>query len=72
MKRLNLISAIIILTFLSIPFSALAEKAQGPIIVLDEKVFNFNEVKEGEILEHTFKVVNKGAQPLRIKDVKPG
>jgi hypothetical protein len=46
--------------------------AQGPKMVIVEKHYNFNRVMEGEIVEHTFRVLNKGDQPLEIKEVKPG
>ncbi len=43
----------------------------GPQLSITESVFNFGDVKESDILEHAFKIMNKGDQPLEIKDVKP-
>ena len=41
-------------------------------MVLKEGVFDFKEVKEGEVIAHTFKVLNLGDQTLKIIRVKPG
>jgi hypothetical protein len=41
-------------------------------MVLPERSFDFNEVEEGKTLEHAFKVLNKGDQPLEIRRVNPG
>ena len=41
-------------------------------MVIPEVAFDFKEVKEGTILEHNFKIHNKGEKPLEIKSVKPG
>lgn len=51
---------------------AVAQEIKGPLMVMEERFFNFKEVKEGAILEHTFKVLNKGNQTLEIKKVQPG
>jgi len=41
-------------------------------MVLPEKAFDFMEVEEGKIIEHSFKVLNKGKQDLLITHVNPG
>jgi len=51
---------------------ALAREIQGPKMVLEELKFDFGEVKEGEVVSHTFRVLNQGDQPLEIRKVKPG
>ena len=57
----------------SVNFSASwAQKPSGPKMVLKEKTFDFKEVEQGKALEHNFKVLNVGDQPLEIKKVKPG
>lgn len=48
------------------------QKAEGPRMVLKEKLFDFKEVMEGEILKHSFQVFNQGDQPLEIIRVKRG
>ena len=55
------------------PAIVLAQDAvigSGPQLVTEEEAFNFGEVKEDGVFEHTFKIMNKGDQPLEIKDVK--
>jgi hypothetical protein len=41
-------------------------------MVLPERSFDFRDVEEGKVVEHTFKVLNKGNQPLEITNVNPG
>ncbi|MDY6843870.1 MAG: hypothetical protein SVW57_07255 [Thermodesulfobacteriota bacterium] len=38
---------------------------------IPEDTFDFNEVREGIILEHTFTIYNKGSKVLTIQRVKP-
>jgi len=52
--------------------SSLAQEAQGPRMVLKERVFDFKEVREGEVVAHAFEVQNEGDQVLEIIRVKPG
>lgn len=54
------------------PFPGPVAGAGGPEMVLAEKIFQAKEVKEDEIIEHTFRVRNKGDSPLEIERVKPG
>lgn len=49
-----------------------AQQAIGPRMVLEEKDFNAKQIKEGEIIKHTFTVRNTGDQSLEIKKVNPG
>ena len=49
-----------------------AQQAIGPKMVLEEKAFDAKQIKEGEIIEHTFTVRNMGERPLEIKKVNPG
>jgi len=49
-----------------------AQIPSGPSMVLPERYFDFKEVEEGKVFEHAFKVLNKGNQPLEIKNVNPG
>ena len=53
-------------------FAAPEEKIAGPRLVMQEKFFNFKEVQEGEVVEHTFMVSNTGSETLVIEEVKPG
>ncbi len=45
---------------------------KGPRIAVEGQEFDFKEVKEGTNLEHTFKILNKGDETLKIISVKPG
>jgi len=49
----------------------MAQNAADPRMVLREKSFDFKEVNEGKVLEHTFKVFNEGPGPLQIIKVRP-
>lgn len=49
------------------------DKATGlPKINLDMPVYDFNEVKQGQVIVHDFIVENQGDAVLEIKGVKPG
>jgi hypothetical protein len=45
---------------------------EAPAIVLPQKSFEFQPVIDGAKVEHDFAVLNKGAAPLRIENVKTG
>lgn len=49
-----------------------AQGHKGPRIAVQGREFDFKEVKEGTVLEHTFKILNKGDEPLKIISVRPG
>jgi hypothetical protein len=49
-----------------------AQQARGPKMVLPEKLYNAQEVEEGDVVAHDFPVLNQGDQPLEIKRVQPG
>jgi hypothetical protein len=51
---------------------ALAQQAIGPRIVLEERYFDAKQIKEGGIIQHTFKVLNTGDHTLEIQKVNPG
>ncbi|MBW2646606.1 MAG: DUF1573 domain-containing protein [Deltaproteobacteria bacterium] len=46
-------------------------RSSFPKIIIDEKVFNFKTVYEGEPIVHTFTVKNGGSDTLVIEKVKP-
>lgn len=48
------------------------QAAVGPKMVIEEKLFNAMQVKEGDVIRHTFTVRNTGDQPLKIERVQPG
>lgn len=49
-----------------------AQGAVGPRMVIEENLFDAKQVKEGDVIRHTFTVRNTGDQPLEIKRVQPG
>ena len=70
-KRLFLLFAIFcLIAFWGQPLQAQDQK--GPRAAVEGREFDFKEVKEGTVLEHTFKVLNKGDETLKIISVKPG
>jgi len=63
-----ILSSLVFLCAYSIP----AQEVLGPKMVLKEREFDCGEVQEGKVIEHTFKVLNQGDEPLEIVGVKPG
>jgi hypothetical protein len=49
----------------------IAEK-KVPVIEVDEATYNFDQVTQGDVVKHDFRVFNRGEAPLEIKSVKPG
>ena len=72
MKRSSLSCVLLILSFLVSVLPIHAQEEKGPKMVLKEREFDFGEVKEGAVLQHSFSVVNRGNEDLRIISVKPG
>ena len=72
MKRFIAIASLAVLLCVVLFTASPAQTPSGPSMVLPEKSFDFNQVEEGKVFEHAFKVLNKGNQPLEIKNVNPG
>ena len=72
MKRLFVLASSGVLLYLALVSPSPAQTLSGPSMVLPERSFDFNEVEEGSVVEHAFKVLNKGDQPLLITNVNPG
>ena len=51
---------------------ATEETVAVPVIELEMPTYEFDQVSEGEVVEHDFRVFNRGTAPLEIKKVKPG
>lgn len=47
------------------------KKADVPIIEVKTPTYEFQQVNQGETVEHEFQVLNRGTAPLEIKRVKP-
>ena len=70
----KILSHVLLFSFLLL-FGAnavMSEEKQGPKAVINDSEFNFKEVKQGQTVEHTFKIQNKGDMPLKILSVRPG
>lgn len=72
MKRASLAGFVLLSFFAFCAHATLSEAAPGPKMVVKQDTFNFGEVKEGKVIEHTFKVLNEGDAKLEIKNVRPG
>ena len=73
MRRHWLVGIVCIAVFSLYSYSAPAQEARrGPRMVLKERAFDFKEVQEGEIIRHSFHVLNQGDETLRIIKVRPG
>jgi hypothetical protein len=72
MKRVFTLASLAVLLCFALASFSPAQTPSGPSMVLPERSFDFKEVEEGKIVEHTFKVLNKGDQVLEIKKVNPG
>lgn len=72
MKRHWLVGVIGIALITLCGYSAPAQETKGPKMLLKEREFNFEDVKEGKVIRHTFQVLNQGDKALEIKKVAPG
>jgi hypothetical protein len=43
-----------------------------PVIEVENATYDFDQVTQGEVVKHDFRVFNRGEAPLEIKSVKPG
>jgi hypothetical protein len=71
-KRRWLVGIICIALITLFGYSAPAQETKEPKMVLKEREFDFNDVKEGKVIRHTFQVLNQGDETLEIKKVTPG
>jgi hypothetical protein len=45
---------------------------EAPVIEVENATYDFDQVTQGEVVKHDFRVFNRGEAPLEIKSVKPG
>lgn len=57
------------LIFGLIGFVANAQDTSGPAITFEEKTYEFGDIHQGDVVEHTFKFTNTGDTPLVITNV---
>jgi hypothetical protein len=43
-----------------------------PVIEVENATYDFDQVAQGDVVKHDFRVFNRGEAPLEIKSVKPG
>ena len=72
MRKVLPYPVLIIFLLVGSVFSVYAQEKQGPKFFLKEQEVDLGDVKEGEIIEHTFTVRNQGDETLEIVRVKPG
>jgi len=72
MKSTVILTFFCLLMFLFFSPAAPGENVAAPQIIIPEAFHDFKVVDEGSVLEHTFKVKNRGGQILDIKRVRPG
>lgn len=72
MKRLLYVTSFLMFWVVLNFTTGWAQTAVGPNMVVKEKSFDAQQVKEGQIIVHNFKVLNTGDSPLEIKKVNPG
>ena len=68
-EKLILILLIAVLMILGGPL-CWAQQTTGPSMELVESTFDAKEIMSGSVIEHSFKVLNKGDSPLEITKVK--
>jgi hypothetical protein len=72
MKKLWIGIFLFVLYFITHLSLGWAQQASGPRMVIKEKSVDYKEVNAGKKIEHVFKVLNQGDQPLVIQKVRPG
>ena len=72
MRRICMYGIITFVLVVSSGYHAPARGGIGPRLALEEEMYDFGKVREGEVIKHSFRVFNKGDEPLLIGRVKPG
>jgi hypothetical protein len=54
------------------PLQAVEPKKDVPVVEVETPIYHFEQVTQGEVVKHDFKVLNHGSAPLEINSVKPG
>lgn len=74
MKRLFMLNLIFFMVSSSgiTIFDDCVRASPGPKIFIKERAFDSGKVKQGDIISHTFIVLNQGDEKLLIEKVEPG
>jgi hypothetical protein len=69
--RVLFLGCLVMMVSAGIPQAA-EENKPVPVIKIENAIYDFHQVSQGEIVKHDFRVFNRGSAPLEIKSVKPG
>ncbi|MBE9572754.1 MAG: DUF1573 domain-containing protein [Proteobacteria bacterium] len=72
MRKICFVISLLVLCSIFCALPVEAQEIKGPLLVMEERSFDFKEVREGEILEHAFRIRNIGDRILEIKKVQTG
>jgi hypothetical protein len=72
MTRVLMLTFFCFLSLFILSSPAPAQNVTGSQMLITEASHDFKEVDEGSVLEHSFKVMNRGSQVLEITRVNPG
>jgi hypothetical protein len=68
-----LIFALLIIMTVAVGFLWAKEGSEAvPVVEFEQPIHKFEQVSQGTIVKHNFRVFNRGKAPLEIKKVKPG
>jgi hypothetical protein len=51
---------------------AAGEGEAVPVLEVEEGIYDFRQVTQGDVVKHDFRIFNRGDAPLEIKSVRPG
>ena len=73
MKVLRALFLACLLMMLSAGIAQAAEEKEAvPVIEIENPTYDFQQIPQGEVVKHAFRVFNRGGAPLEIKSVRPG
>jgi hypothetical protein len=75
-KRMKVFRAILLACLVMMVWAGITQAAEEneavPIIEIENPTYDFQQMPQGEVVKHDFRVFNRGGAPLEIKSVKPG
>jgi len=69
--RAILLGCLVVVAWVGISQAA-EENEAVPVIEIEDPTYDFQEIRQGDVVKHDFRVFNRGSAPLEIKSVKPG
>lgn len=67
----SLLWGILLLTLWTGLTHARGERQLAPVIEVQKPLYDFDQVAQGEVVTHNFRVLNRGNADLRIQSVSP-